>query len=72
MPTETPLTLVRVVAPHFVAGLVYDPDADRVTMTANILRYMKGWSRERVVEYCKSKEWKASTITTSTEKDAPA
>lgn len=46
------LTLVRIVAPHFVAGLGTDGTVRR---TANILAYMAGWPDDRVREYCKQK-----------------
>lgn len=66
MPTDRPpLTLVRITAPHFVAGLIYDPETDRVTMAAPILRYMMGWSRDMVADYCKSKDWTATTRPTN-------
>lgn len=53
------MTLVRIVAPHFVAGLEFD---GVVTRTAPILRYMRGWDDRRVRLYCARKGWKATAI----------
>lgn len=40
------MTLVRIVAPHFV-----------VRECAPILSYMTGWNGRRVADYCKRKGW---------------
>lgn len=47
--------LVRIEAPHFVAGLVVTDDV--VVRTAPILKYMLGWSLGRVISYCRQKGW---------------
>jgi hypothetical protein len=47
--------LAQVSAPHFTAGIVLRND--RVTEAPRILRYMRGWSRDRVRDYCKNKAW---------------
>lgn len=49
------MTLVRIIAPHFVAGL--EADGGRVTVAAPILRYMVGWSGKQVADYCVKKRW---------------
>jgi hypothetical protein len=49
--------LVRVVAPHFVAGFETDGIVRRA---APILRYLVGWPDERAREYIARKQWKAS------------
>lgn len=46
------MTLVRIVAPHFVAGI--DIEDQRL---APIVSYMRGWSIERIVDHCRSKGW---------------
>jgi hypothetical protein len=52
--------LAQILAPHFSAGVVlWD---DKVVETAPIVRYMRGWSRERVRNYCKKKDWKISIV----------
>lgn len=51
------MLLVRIVAPHFVAGLVTD---GHVRRAAPILRYMIGWPDDRVRRYCVAKGWTAS------------
>lgn len=50
--------LVRVVAPHFVAGIVFDKA--RVVEAAPILRYMLGWTAMAVRRYVDGKGWSAS------------
>lgn len=52
---ESRSALVRIVAPHFVAGLV--ADNGRVARTAPILGYMHGWDGARVAAYVKRKGW---------------
>lgn len=46
------MRLIRVVAPHFVAGV--DVTAHRA---APILHYMAGWSEARIRAYCAGKGW---------------
>lgn len=53
---------VRIVAPHFVAGLVYDDCANKVVEAAPILKYMLNWNRVMVKRYCGWKKWKASIV----------
>lgn len=53
-------TLVRIVAPHFVAGLEHDNDS--VRRAAPIIKYMIGWEPRKVWDYCKSKGWKYKTL----------
>lgn len=53
-------TLAVVDAPHFFAGIVlWD---DRVVEAADIIKYMRQWTRDRVRDYCKSKGWKISVV----------
>lgn len=51
--------LMRVVAPHFVAGVVFDGEtvASRVVRAAPIVHYMQGWTAARVMAYCRTKKW---------------
>lgn len=55
-------TLAAIDAPHFYAGVVLWDDV--VVEAADILKYMrKGkWSRSRVRDYCKQKEWKVTVV----------
>lgn len=54
------VTLVRVVAPHFVAGMtIRDGQADRC---APILHYMRGWTLSEISAYCAKKKWRCSII----------
>lgn len=47
--------LAQIKAPHFTAGIVLDDGI--VTTTAPIVKYMKGWTRDRVRDYCHQKMW---------------
>lgn len=53
-------TLASIDAPHFCAGVVlWD---DKVTEAVPIVRYMKGWSRDRVRSYCRDKKWRVKVV----------
>jgi len=53
-------TLAQIKAPHFTVGIVlFD---DRVVEGPPIVRYMRGWSRDRVRTYCGEKDWKVSIV----------
>lgn len=52
--------LAAIDAPHFYAGVVLDDDV--VTIAAPIVKYMRGWSRDKVREYCRAKGWKISVV----------
>ncbi len=54
------MTLIRIVSPHFVAGL---EATDRVIRAAPVIRYMVGWTGKQVASYCKSKGWTWERIT---------
>jgi hypothetical protein len=47
--------LIRIVAPHFVAGAVAVDG--KVTFFAPIISYMRGWGIDRVKNYCTKKGW---------------
>lgn len=58
--------VIRITAPHFVAGVVMERDdcdvtskspVERAITVAPIVNYMIGWSRERIERYCASKRW---------------
>lgn len=48
--------LLRIVAPHFVAGVVLS-STFRAQRVAPILSYMLGWSEDDIRNYCKKKDW---------------
>jgi len=48
--------LIRIVAPHFVAGIILD-DYDFVCETAPILHYMLSWSYNEVKRHCVHRGW---------------
>ena len=43
---------VRITAPHFVAG--YDMTRGNI---APIIKYMRGWSLDKIAVYCARKGW---------------
>jgi len=51
--------LVRVVAPHFVAGFETDGIVRR---TAPILKVLRGWTDDRARKYIVRKGWRASVV----------
>jgi hypothetical protein len=55
------MRLVRVVAPHFVAGFETDGVVRRA---APIINYMVGWTDDRVRVYIAWKGWRASVVET--------
>ncbi len=59
--------LIRIEAPHFVAGVEVEPlpflqdhyeDHHVVSKAAPIVKYMVGWTKTAVIQYCKKKGWK--------------
>jgi hypothetical protein len=56
--------LVWINAPHFCAGVAYVRGAahPRVTDAAPIVRYMRGWTVARVLDYCASKRWQCVRV----------
>jgi len=63
--------LIRIEAPHFVAGietymalgrLDYCEKAYPIHRVAPIINYMKGWPVHRIFHYCKRKNWKANYV----------
>ena len=56
------MSLVRIVAPHFVAGIIFDSDI--VIETAPIIGYMQGWTTARTRAYVARKHWRAAWLST--------
>ncbi len=54
------MTLLRITAPHFVAGAEFD---GRCVRAAPILRWMLGLSLTSVLQYCERKGWQADVLT---------
>lgn len=52
--------LAAIEAPHFYAGIVLRNN--RVIEAADIVRYMRGWNRDRVRDYCRSRGWHVSVV----------
>lgn len=64
--------MIRIVAPHFVAGVDLSvqsvPERSTVQLwmvvhAAPILNYMRGWSKDKVLIYCARKGWTAEVLT---------
>jgi hypothetical protein len=47
--------LYRIVAPHFVSGIIVD--GDTVIAVAPIVKYMRDWKIDKVFAYCQRKKW---------------
>lgn len=54
--------LVRIEAPHFCAGFVYDPAQKQPRQVAPIIWYMHKWPIDRVSDYCRKKGWKMEVM----------
>ena len=52
--------LAAITAPHFCAGIVVTEDV--VTEAAPIVKYMRGWTRDKVREYVRSKGWSVRVV----------
>jgi hypothetical protein len=52
--------LVRVVAPHFVAG--FEIESDRCYRAAPILRWFVGLTSDQIRQHCKKRGWKALIV----------
>lgn len=50
------MPLIRITAPHFVAGLVAQDGY--VIEAAPIIKYMVRWNGAEVARYCRAKGWK--------------
>ena len=48
--------MLRIVAPHFVAGVVPGERA------APIVHYMAAWSVWRIAEYCTARRWQVEIV----------
>lgn len=54
--------LAQVTAPHFCAGIGIDVERKRVIDAAPIVRWMVGWSADRVHDYCLEKGWQVKRV----------
>ena len=60
------MTFLRITAPHFVAGVSVG------VLAAPIIGYMRGWSEEKIREYCKRKGWQVEEPTLTHQRYAAA
>jgi len=52
--------LLQITAPHFVAGLVIEEGS--VKRVAPIIKYMRGYTIEKVRKYCERKGWTLTLV----------
>ena len=52
--------LLSIDAPHFCCGLVLVDD--RAIRAAPIVRYMVGWPRSRIEQYCRARNWRVELV----------
>ena len=50
------MIIIQITSGYFCAGLLVDDKT--VTKTAPIIKYMRGWEFEKVIDYCWKKRWK--------------
>lgn len=60
MQTRSERRLIQISSGYFCAGVVIENDL--VIEAAPIVMYMKGWSHERVISYCRRKHWLAIDV----------
>lgn len=53
---------LRVIAPHFVAGIEFSNSTGEPVKFAPILHYMKNWRIEKAVKYCNNKNWQIEIL----------
>jgi hypothetical protein len=61
--------LAQITTKNFVAAIVLEQDV--VTETAPILRFLKGWSRDRVRDYCKRYNWQIAVVREAKKQPCP-
>lgn len=52
--------LAQITAPYFCAGIFLVDGV--VTEAAPIVKYMRGWSRDKVRDYCHQKMWHIAIV----------
>lgn len=55
-------TLIRIVAPDFVAGMVIDRNTQRAVITAPILAYLRGQHADKLRQTFKRLGWRATIV----------
>lgn len=53
---STTLPMLRITAPHFVAGIV------QRGACAPIIKYMRGWTLREIQRYCERKGWSVEVL----------
>ena len=54
-------TLWRISSSYFVAGVGFN-ESHIVDWCAPIIKYMRGWNKQKVYNYCKKKNWNLEKI----------
>lgn len=60
-PDRHPEVLLAIDAPHFYCGVILRDD--RVIQTAPIVRYLHGWSAQRLIRYGQARGWRVENVT---------
>lgn len=60
--SDDPTILYRVVAPHFVAGVIYDPKVGRIIKAAPILAWSTRMSFRDFLSYARRKRWGVAAV----------
>lgn len=55
------MMLLRIIAPHFAAGIVLGNDLS-ARPCAPIIKYMRGWSFAAIKIYCAKKRWTLEVV----------
>lgn len=54
--------LYQITSKYFCAGLEHWFEDDRITEAAPIIKYMKTWPIDKVLDHCKIKHWKIERV----------
>jgi hypothetical protein len=49
------MIIIRITSPYFCAGVIYGDG--KVTKIAPIIKYMRKWNFNSIIEYCWKKKW---------------
>jgi len=52
--------LAQITAPHMCSGIILENDV--VVRAAPIVKYMVGWPRHQVRDYCQRKGWRVQVV----------
>jgi len=53
--------ILRIIGRDFTAAVILN-EKNMVWEAPSILRYMRGWTRDRVLSYCSEKRWRCESV----------